>query len=97
MVKGVSQRVSDEIVRARDAGGPFTSLLEFCLRIDPRIVTPKIIEHLIKAGAFDSVPPGSRAVHVAMLQKCFNFAKGERERVEDGQMSLGGMLPGIVG
>ena len=50
------RRVGDfAIVSAREAGGPFRDLFDFCRRIDKRVVNRRVIEALVRAGAFDSI------------------------------------------
>jgi DNA polymerase-3 subunit alpha len=53
-VKGVGYAAVEAIKRARDDGGPFTSLWDFCERVDARAVNKKAIEALVKCGAFGS-------------------------------------------
>ena len=53
-VKGVGYAAVEAMKRARDEGGPFTSLWDFCERVDCRTVNKKAIEALIKCGAFGS-------------------------------------------
>jgi DNA polymerase-3 subunit alpha len=53
-VKGVGYQAVEAIKTAREDGGPFTSLWEFCERVDARAVNKKAIEALIKCGAFGS-------------------------------------------
>ncbi len=53
-VKGVGYAAVEAIKRARDDGGPFTSLWDFCERVDARAVNKKAIDALIKCGAFGS-------------------------------------------
>jgi DNA polymerase-3 subunit alpha len=53
-VKGVGYAAVEAIKRAREDGGPFTSLWDFCERVDCRAVNKKAIEALIKCGAFGS-------------------------------------------
>jgi DNA polymerase-3 subunit alpha len=53
-VKGVGYAAVEAIKRAREEGGPFTSLWDFCERVDARAVNKKAIEALIKCGAFGS-------------------------------------------
>ncbi|HQU06319.1 MAG TPA: DNA polymerase III subunit alpha [Ferrovaceae bacterium] len=52
-IKGTGESAAIEIERARHEGGVFTSLLDFCLRTDKRIVNRRVVEALVKAGAFD--------------------------------------------
>ena len=65
-VKGVGAAAVDEIMRARQAG-PFKSIEDFLKRVDSRKVNRKVLESLVKAGAFDSLvnaesPEKSRAL-----------------------------------
>src|SRR6185312_10317382 len=53
-VKGVGYAAVEAIKRAREESGSFTSLWEFCERVDCRAVNKKAIEALIKCGAFGS-------------------------------------------
>ena len=53
-VKGVGYQAVEAIKRAREEGGEFTSLWDFCERVDNRAVNKKAIEALIKCGAFGS-------------------------------------------
>ncbi len=53
-VKGVGYQAVEAIKRAREAGGRFTSLWDFCERVDNRTVNKKAIEALIKCGALGS-------------------------------------------
>jgi DNA polymerase III subunit alpha len=53
-VKGVGFAAVEAIKRAREEGGPFGSLWDFCERVDNRTVNKKAIEALIKCGAFGS-------------------------------------------
>ena len=50
-VKGTGQQAIDAIVAAREAGGPFTSLFDFCVRVDRARINKRTVEALIKAGA----------------------------------------------
>ncbi|MDH3717278.1 MAG: DNA polymerase III subunit alpha [Planctomycetota bacterium] len=61
-IKGCGGGAAEAIVRGRKSGGPFTSLFDFCERLDPKLVNRSAIESLIKAGAFDSL-----GVHRAQL------------------------------
>src|SRR5690554_1363837 len=61
-VKGTGQSAVEAIIRAREQGGPFTSLFDFCRRIDRHAVNRRTIEALIKAGAFDSIEDNRAAL-----------------------------------
>ncbi|MDF0604215.1 DNA polymerase III subunit alpha [Neisseriaceae bacterium TC5R-5] len=56
-IKGTGESAVDHIVATREAGGPFTNLFDFCRRTDKKMVNKRVIESLIRAGAFDSIEP----------------------------------------
>ncbi|HXV56709.1 MAG TPA: DNA polymerase III subunit alpha [Gaiellaceae bacterium] len=53
-VKNVGESAVRSILAAREEGGPFPSLWEFCERVDPQYVNKRALESLVKCGAFDS-------------------------------------------
>ncbi len=67
-VKGVGYQAVEAIKRARAEGGPFTSLWDFCERVDNRSVNKKAIEALIKCGALGSTG-ASRKGMLAVLEQ----------------------------
>jgi DNA polymerase-3 subunit alpha len=90
-VKGVGEGAVDIIKDARDGGGPFLSVFDFCKRVDGRKVNRKVLEALVKAGAFDGVAQQngvSRArFFFAIDVATERAAEAQRER-ESGQTSL---------
>ena len=54
-IKGTGQLAIEAIVAARDAGGPFADLFDFCKRVDKRLVNRRVVEALVRAGAFDAI------------------------------------------
>jgi len=56
-IKGTGQGAIEAIVRARTEGGPFKSFFDFCSRVDRKSVNKRVVEALIKAGAFDQLEP----------------------------------------
>ncbi|CAL4321441.1 DNA polymerase III subunit alpha [Buchnera aphidicola (Neophyllaphis podocarpi)] len=52
-IKGIGSSTIDYIIKIRKTDGIFLSLLDFCLRVNPKKITKKIIEKLILSGAFD--------------------------------------------
>ncbi|MBN2427633.1 MAG: DNA polymerase III subunit alpha [Deltaproteobacteria bacterium] len=85
-VKGVGLAALDSIIEVRKEK-PFESLYDFCERVDSRKVNKKVIEALIKCGAFDSLP-GHRSQLLAGLEDAMEVGnKIQRER-EQGQESL---------
>lgn len=71
-VKNVGDTAVDSILAARRDMGEFKSLEEFCSRIDTRVTNRKVVESLVKAGAFDSFRPvlGQEVEEVRMLELC---------------------------
>lgn len=72
-VKGTGQLAVESVVRAREEGGPFKSLFDFCVRVDRQRINKRTVEALIKAGAFDSLQQ-NRASLIASLDRAFEFA-----------------------
>ena len=54
-VKGTGEGAINHIVEVREASGPFKDLFDFCHRVDKRLVNRRVVESLVRAGAFDSV------------------------------------------
>ncbi|MBI2771465.1 MAG: DNA polymerase III subunit alpha [Burkholderiales bacterium] len=72
-VKGTGQQAIEAIVRAREEGGAFTSLYDFCVRVDRSRINKRTVDALIKAGAFDSLQL-NRASLSASVDRAFDFA-----------------------
>ncbi|VTU33826.1 DNA polymerase III subunit alpha [Variovorax sp. PBS-H4] len=72
-VKGTGQLAVEAVVRAREDGGPFKSLFDFCVRVDRQRINKRTVEALIKAGAFDALQQ-NRAALVASIDRAFEFA-----------------------
>jgi DNA polymerase-3 subunit alpha len=53
-VKGVGVGAIEAIIRAREEGGPFESVFDFCARVDSQMANKRVLEALIRSGAFDS-------------------------------------------
>lgn len=56
----------DAIVEERETGGPFTSLWDFLLRVNLRVVNRGVVENLILSGAFDSIEPNRQKLFGAL-------------------------------
>jgi DNA polymerase III subunit alpha len=89
-IKGIGDGPISEMVRARTEGGPFTSLGDFCTRVDPKCVGKGAIETLIKAGAMDSLADGKRHQLLASVERAMQFGKTERAAKATGLVSLFG-------
>ena len=86
-IRGVGTGVVDAIIEAREGSGPFTSLQDFCGRVDMKLMNKKTLEALIKAGAFDST--GYTRKHLlSMMDTCVDSAVKRARDVDSGQVSM---------
>ncbi len=90
-IKGVGGAAVETIIKARDEGGAFNSLNDFCERLDGRTVNRKVLESLIKAGAADCMGE-TRATLFAAIDGALQRAAAIISDREKGQASLFGML-----
>ncbi|MCX7049651.1 MAG: DNA polymerase III subunit alpha [Candidatus Sumerlaeota bacterium] len=88
-IKNVGEAAVGEIVQERDGGGPFKNFLIFCERTAARGFNSRMLECLIKVGAFDSLGY-SRARLVAGAPDVFEAAQVAINERKAGQMSLFG-------
>ncbi|HXB66009.1 MAG TPA: DNA polymerase III subunit alpha, partial [Solirubrobacteraceae bacterium] len=87
-VKGVGYQAVEAIKRARAEDGEFTSLWDFCERVDNRTVNKKALDALIKCGAFGSTR-ASRKGMLAVLEQA--QAKGQKVQ-QDAQIGQGSIF-----
>ncbi|HET8584773.1 MAG TPA: OB-fold nucleic acid binding domain-containing protein, partial [Casimicrobiaceae bacterium] len=86
-IKGTGAAAIEAIVDARREAGPFSDLFDFCRRVDKRLVNRRVVEALVRAGAFDAIDP-----HRAALFATVGLAldAGERAAATASQVSLFG-------
>ena len=89
-VKGVGVSAVEEIIRAREADGPFKSVEDFAKRVSTSKFNRKAWESLIKTGAFDSF--GDRSDLLFNLDTIVAFAQKTQKEAASGQTDLFGML-----
>jgi DNA polymerase-3 subunit alpha len=82
-VKGTGEQAVNVILKARESGGPFKDLFDFCERVDKRMVNRRTIEALIRAGAFDSIDD-----HRARLMASVGVAIEAAEQAERNAMQV---------
>ncbi len=90
-IKGTGQGAIEAIVAAREGtdanegqgGGPFRSLFDFCARVDRQRVNKRVVEALIKAGAFDALHP-DRATALASVALAFDWADAQEANALQG-------------
>ncbi len=88
-IKNVGMGAVEAIVEERDANGPFTSLENLVCRVHSRLVTRRVYESLIAAGALDALP-GHRAQKTAALDALLERAARRFRDAERGQIGLFG-------
>ncbi len=92
-VKNVGEAAIENVLRARREDGPFRGLADFCNRVDLQKVNRKVIESLIRCGAFDSLG-GTRAQYLAYLDRAMEQAASlQRDRAR-GQTNLFDLFAG---
>jgi len=92
-IKNVGATAIESIVRTREADGRFATLEDFCARVDLRLVNRRVIESLVKAGAFDSLQ-STRAGLLAALDQAMDRGQRQQRDREEGQVSLFDALGG---
>ncbi len=88
-VKNVGRTAIESIINARKEHGRFSSLSKFCELTDSRLVNKKVIESLIKCGAFDSMGL-RRAQLMEMSERAIDMANTMQKEKAHGQMMLFG-------
>lgn len=89
-VKHVGEGAVDSIIQARDGSGerqPFMSFYDFCDRIDLRKVNKKVVESLIKCGAFQSIESNRRRL-MEGYETVIDIAQKRRKDRQNGQLNL---------
>ena len=90
-IKGVGEAaVEDVLINERNTNGPFLGLYDLCKRVDLRKVNKRVLEALIKAGAFDEFNP-CRASLLAELPTALRIAEQHGKMAQTGQNDLFGL------
>lgn len=87
-IKNIGETALENIFEERKKKH-FVDLLDFCIRVDLRVVNKRVIENLIGTGALDCFP-GNRAQKHNELEKVISIALQKKEAARTGQMSLFG-------
>ncbi len=98
-IKGTGEQAIEAIVAAREGrgagpnggeSGPFTSLFDFCVRVDRSRINKRTVEALIKAGAFDAIAL-NRASLLASVERAFDFGAAALANANQGGLfDMGG-------
>ncbi len=92
-VKNVGTGVAEAITQERQARGSFARLEDFFERVEGRHLNKRVLESLVKAGAFDALPsaqgqPLGRAALLANLDRLMAYGQRVQRQRESGQASL---------
>ncbi|WP_046078360.1 DNA polymerase III subunit alpha [Halomonas sp. HG01] len=88
-IRGVGEGPIGAIVEAREEGGAFRDLFDFCKRVDPKRMNKRTLEALIRSGALDNLGP-SRAVMAASLEAALKAAAQNQANQNLGMMDMFG-------
>ncbi|MFT3700616.1 MAG: DNA polymerase III subunit alpha [Kofleriaceae bacterium] len=91
-VKGVGANAVEAILEARTAEGSFTSVYELCRRVDSQKCNRRVLEQLVKSGAFDFDGKHHRAQLLAALDAAIERGASEQRDRKSGQTSLFGLM-----
>src|SRR5437879_12614227 len=91
-IKGVGEAAMESILATRAADGAFKSLEDFCARVDLRLVNRRVLESLIKAGAFDSLGL-PRAHLMAAVDAALETGQRQQREKAEGPASFFDLLP----
>lgn len=90
-VKNVGEGAIEAIIEYRNKIGEFKSFYQFCEELDFRRVNKRVVESLIKCGAFDEIDP-NRARLFSSIEKVIDVAVKRQKDKESGQTDLFGMI-----
>ena len=91
-IKGIGHSAVASMIEARKAGGPFKSIFDFAERVDSKAVNKRVMESLVKSGAFDSVNSGHRAQLYAAIDAAVESGQRTQKSKATGQVSLFGAV-----
>ena len=94
-IKNIGRGFIQAVMRERETGGPFTSLYDFCSRMNGSEMNKRAVENLIRSGAFDSM--GARRSQLIKVYETVmdSVAAQQRDNVE-GQMDFFSMAAGFA-
>ena len=91
VIKNVGTHAIELLLNERRTNGPFKSVLDLCVRVDPREMNKRVLESLIRSGATDSL--GERGRLLASIDRVSDRATQIISERESGQTNLFGILP----
>lgn len=92
-IKGVGEGAATRIIEERETNGPFADFGDFIRRIDPKAINKRVLEHLVKTGAFDYTGASRKALFNGIDAALAAAASHARDRAS-GQNTFLDMLAG---
>lgn len=100
-IKGAGSAAVDEIIKEREANGPFKTFFDFAKRVNSKALNKKTMEALAMAGGFDCFPAYHRRQYleapdgdVTLIEKAVKYAQKVQQEEESAQVSLFGGASG---
>lgn len=87
-VKNVGEGAVEEMVRERTENGAFRGFIDFCERVNLKLVNKRVIESLIKVGAFDQCERLNRRTLLENMELIVAYGQKKQEEKALGQVSL---------
>jgi len=86
-VKNVGESAINGIIKSRQEKGQFTSLIDFCYKVDSSCLNKRVLESLIKCGAFTSlnIP---RSQLLSIMDRAMEIGQKRQNDLKSGQLSL---------
>ncbi|MEW6623847.1 MAG: DNA polymerase III subunit alpha [Bacillota bacterium] len=86
-IKNVGENSIKGIIKAREEKGHFKTLVDFCQKVDMAFLNKRVMESLIRSGAFNSLGK-FRSQLLAIMDKCMEIGQRKQEDLRSGQLSL---------
>ena len=91
-LKNVGSGAMRSLVDARQAGEPFADIFDFAERVDPKALNKRLVENLVKAGAFDGLEPNRRRLFEGLEAVLGHGAAAQEDRTSAQAGLFGGDL-----
>jgi DNA polymerase-3 subunit alpha len=91
-LKNVGSGAMEAVVAARREGGSFKDVFDFAERVDPKALNKRLVENLVKAGAFDAMEPNRRRLHEGLESVLGHGAATQEDRTSAQAGLFGGDL-----
>ncbi|TCK61556.1 DNA polymerase III subunit alpha [Seleniivibrio woodruffii] len=90
-IKNVGMHAIEAALQVREEGGEFKNIYDYCARVDLRLSNKKVLESLVKAGAFDSTGKNRRQ-NLQVLEKALEEGQRKQKMEQQGIISLESFL-----